>query len=95
MTYEEIDEQCLKVFRLAYKDISLNSDPTGTARKQQTKTIQELENKNLELNKKLEAQSLLLQMILGAFKIDKEAIEKAKKQAEEQGFLAEFELLVE
>lgn len=95
MTYEEINEQCEKVFRVAYKDISLNSDPTGTARKEQTGKIQELEKKNEELKKKLEAQNLLLQMMFSAFKVDKEAIEKAKKQAEEQGFLAEFETLIE
>ena len=95
MTYEEINEQCEKVYRIAYKDISLNSDPTGTKRKQQNEKIQELEKKNEELKKNLEAQNLLLQMMFGAFNVDKETIEKAKKQAEEQGFLAEFEILVE
>ena len=95
MTYEEINEQCEKVFRIAYKDISLNSDPVGATRKKQTERIQALEQEKEELRKKLEAQNLLLQMLFGAFQIDKEAIEKAKKQAEKQGFLPEFEMLIE
>ena len=95
MTYEEINEQCEKVFKLAYKDISLNSDPTGKARKKQTNRIQELEKRNEELQKQIQAQNLLMQTIFGAFGIDKEKIEKAKKQAKEQGFLPEFEALIE
>ena len=42
MTYEEINEQCEKVFKLAYKDTSLNSDPTGARRKRETEEIQAL-----------------------------------------------------
>ena len=95
MTYEEINEQSEKVFRLAYKNISLNSDPTGTARKKQTERMRDLEKRNEELQKQIQAQKLFIQMIFGAFGVDKEKIEKAKKQAEKQGFLPEFEALVE
>lgn len=44
MTYEEIDEQCEKVFRLAYKDISLNGDITGEVKRKQSQKIEALKN---------------------------------------------------
>ena len=42
MTYEEISEQCEKVFRLAYKDMSLNGDVTGQVKRKQVEEIKAL-----------------------------------------------------
>ena len=42
MTYEEVEEQAEKVFRLAYKDISLNGDVTGKVKPRQAEEIKEL-----------------------------------------------------
>ena len=55
MTYEEINEQCEKVFRLAYKDISLNGDVTGKVKQRQSKKIEELENAITTISKELHA----------------------------------------
>lgn len=53
MTYEEILAQCEKVFRLAYKDISLNGDVSGTVKRKQSEKIKELENAIATLSKEL------------------------------------------
>ena len=53
MTYEEIEEQAEKVFRLAYKNISLNGDVTGETKRKQTEKIKELENAIVTLTKEL------------------------------------------
>ena len=95
MTYEDINEQCERTFRLAYKDISLNSDPTGTTRKKQNERIQELEKQNEEQRKQLEAQNLLLRTFFGAIPIDKEKLENVKKEAKEKGFLDQLDSIIE
>lgn len=51
MTYEEIDERCEKVFRLAYKDISLDGDVTGQTKRKQTETIKQLKEEIENLKK--------------------------------------------
>jgi len=42
MTYEEIEEQAEKVFRLAYKNISLNGDVSGQVKRKQAEEIKAL-----------------------------------------------------
>jgi len=42
MTYEEIEEQAEKVFRLAYKNISLNGDVSGRVKRKQGEEIKAL-----------------------------------------------------
>lgn len=51
MTYEELDEQCEKVFRLAYKNISLNGDVSGKTKRIQTERITQLEDAVEQLHK--------------------------------------------
>ena len=53
MTYEEIEQQCEKVFRLAYKDITLNGDVQGKTKRKQAEKIKELENAIATLSKEL------------------------------------------
>ncbi len=55
MTYEELEEQAEKVFRLAYKNISLNGDVSGQVKQRQAKKIDELENAITTLSKELRA----------------------------------------
>lgn len=55
MTYEEVEEQAEKVFRLAYKNISLNGDVTGQVKQRQAKKIEELENAIITLSKEMRA----------------------------------------
>ena len=42
MTYEELEEQAEKVFRLAYKNISLNGDVSGQVKRKQAEEIKAL-----------------------------------------------------
>jgi len=61
MTYEEIEEQSEKVFRLAYKNISLNGDVSGQVKRKQgeeIKTLKEviaqLESENRTLKNRID-----------------------------------------
>jgi len=73
MTYEEVNEQCEKVFRLAYKDISLNGDVTGQVKRKQLERIEELEN----VMNQLEQENL-------NFKIRIDLLQKNQKENGEQ-----------
>jgi chromosome segregation ATPase len=54
MTYEEIEDQAEKVFRLAYKNLALNGDLTGKNKQKQQEQIDKLENAVITLNRDLQ-----------------------------------------
>ena len=75
MTYEELDDICEKVFRLAYKDISLNGDVSGKTKRAQKEEIE-------RLKQELAEQKLVMKGMLEVYgmEIAQKAIEKLKKE---------------
>ena len=60
MTYEEITERCSKVFKLAYKDISLNGDATGKLKQKQQEQIKRLQQAVIKQQQDLRDQKTII-----------------------------------
>jgi hypothetical protein len=54
MTYEELEDQAEKVFRLAYRNLALNGDISGKTKQKQQEQIDRLENAVITLNRDLQ-----------------------------------------
>jgi len=52
MTYEELEEQAEKVFKLAYRNLALNGNLLGTSKQKQDERIKDLESAIVDLSKK-------------------------------------------
>ena len=85
MTYEEVEEQAEKVFRLAYKNISLNGDVTGKVKQRQAKKIEELENAVTTLSKEMRVYKTTSDTLT------KKLTEQEQKSQELTDYLAELD----
>jgi methyl-accepting chemotaxis protein len=76
MTYEEIEDQAEKVFRLAYRNIALNGNLMGTAKQKQEERIKHLEDAIVTLSKDLQASKTVSETVTKRY----EEIEKENKK---------------
>jgi integrase len=59
MTYEELEDQAEKVFRLAYRNLALNGNLLGTAKQKQEERLKEMEDAIVSLSKDLHSSKVI------------------------------------